>query len=110
MLNNAANQASIARSGQRVSTMVIYLNDAPAGGETVFPEIGLSVVPRKGNALYFEYSRRPRPAGRPHAARAAAEVLAGEKWVATKWMRQRRFVPAAEAERQELTPPESPAP
>lgn len=95
MPNNAANQASIERSGQRVSTMVIYLNDVEAGGETVFPEIGLSVVPRKGNAVYFEYcDDHGQLDGK--TLHAAAEVLRGEKWVATKWMRQRRFVAAGE--------------
>lgn len=94
--NNEANQASIARSGQRVSTLVIYLNDVEAGGETLFPEVGLSVVPRKGNALYFEYcDSNGQLDGK--TLHAAAEVLRGEKWVATKWMRQRRFVSAAEA-------------
>ncbi len=93
MPGNAANQASIARSGQRVSTMVIYLNEVIDGGETMFPEIGLSVVPRKGNAVYFEYcDSLGQLDGR--TLHAAAEVLGGEKWVATKWMRQRRFVPA----------------
>lgn len=52
--SNATNQASIARSGQRVSTLVIYLNDVIAGGETIFPEIGLSVSARRGNGVYFE--------------------------------------------------------
>jgi hypothetical protein len=33
---NAANRESIARSGQRVSTLVTYLNDVPDGGQTVF--------------------------------------------------------------------------
>jgi prolyl 4-hydroxylase len=98
MPQNAANQASIARSGQRVSTMVIYLNDVATGGETVFPEIGLSVVPRKGNAVYFEYcDEHGRLDGK--TLHAAAEVLRGEKWVATKWMRQRRFVIADAEER-----------
>jgi len=95
MPGNAANQASIARSGQRVSTMVIYLNDVEDGGETVFPETGLSVVPRKGNAVYFEYcDSQGQLDGR--TLHAAAEVLRGEKWVATKWMRERRFVAAGE--------------
>lgn len=93
--SNAANQASIARSGQRVSTLVIYLNDVESGGETVFPEIGLSVVPRKGNALYFEYcDGNGRLDGKTR--HAAAPVLGGEKWVATKWMRERRFIAAGE--------------
>ena len=97
MPTNAANQASIARSGQRVSTLVIYLNDVPQGGETVFPEVGFGVTPRRGNAVYFEYcdahhqlDGRTRHAGAP--------VIAGEKWVMTKWMRQRRFVPAERAD------------
>jgi prolyl 4-hydroxylase len=90
---NEANRASIARSGQRVSTMVTYLNDVPAGGETSFPELGWAATPCLGHAVYFEYcdSRgwvdwRSMHAGNP--------VLEGEKWVASKWMRQRAFASA----------------
>jgi len=94
MPTNAANHASIARSGQRVSTLVAYLNDPEAGGETVFPEAGISVAPRQGSALYFEYCNG---AGQldPLSLHAALPVLAGEKWVATRWMRERPFRPAA---------------
>lgn len=90
---NEANRASIARSGQRVSTLVIYLNDVPAGGVTEFPALGLTVTPRQGNAVYFEYGNR---AGQlDHATlHAGAAVEAGEKWVLTKWMRARPFVAA----------------
>ena len=90
---NAANRESIARSGQRVSTLVTYLNDVPAGGQTVFPALGWAVSPVRGNAVYFEY-------GDDHgqvdarSLHASAPVTLGEKWVVTKWMRQRRFVPA----------------
>lgn len=93
MPTNAANQASIARSGQRVSTLVIYLNDVKRGGETVFPEIGFGVTPRRGNAVYFEYcDARNQLDGR--SLHAGSEVTAGEKWVVTKWMRQKKFMPA----------------
>ncbi|HXJ23795.1 MAG TPA: 2OG-Fe(II) oxygenase [Polyangia bacterium] len=88
---NEANRASIARSGQRVSTLLVYLNQVDGGGETVFPHVGWSVTPQPGNGLYFESSnslgqldRQSFHAGRP--------VTKGEKWVVTKWMRQRRFV------------------
>ncbi|WP_454724445.1 MULTISPECIES: 2OG-Fe(II) oxygenase [Cupriavidus] len=93
MPTNAANQASLARSGQRVSTLVVYLNDVEAGGETAFPEIGFAVSPRKGNAAYFEYCDA---AGQldGRTLHTGSPVRAGEKWVVTKWMRQRRFVPA----------------
>lgn len=90
---NAANRESIARSGQRVSTLVSYLNDVPEGGQTVFPKLGWAVSPLRGNAVYFEYCDA---AGRvdPRSLHASAPVTRGEKWVVTKWMRQRRFVSA----------------
>jgi prolyl 4-hydroxylase len=91
--SNDANRASLARSGQRVSTLIVYLNDVRAGGETVFPELGLAVSPRKGHGLYFEYANaRGELDGR--SAHAGAPVVEGEKWAVTKWMRERRFVPA----------------
>ena len=90
---NAANRDSIARSGQRVSTLVTYLDDVPAGGQTIFPALGIATSPLRGNAVYFEYADN---AGRVDARslHASAPVTEGEKWVVTKWMRQRRFVPA----------------
>jgi prolyl 4-hydroxylase len=91
--SNTANSESIARSGQRISTLIVYLNDVAEGGETVFPEVGLSVVPRRGNGLYFEYTNSHMQVDQK-SRHAGAPVSAGEKWIATKWMRARRFVSA----------------
>ena len=88
---NAANQASLARSGQRRSTLLVYLADVEAGGETVFPRAGLSVEPRRGHAIYFE-SCNGRGQLDPMSLHAGRPVERGEKWVVTKWMRERRFV------------------
>ena len=93
---NAANRESIARSGQRVSTLVTYLNDVPAGGQTVFPALVWAVSPLRGNAVYFEYGD-DRGQVDARSLHASAPVTQGEKWVVTKWMRQRRFVPAGGA-------------
>jgi prolyl 4-hydroxylase len=91
--SNPANQTSIARSGQRMSTLVTYLNDVPAGGETIFPEAGWSVSPHRGSAVYFEYCNSDGQLD--HASlHGGQKVRQGEKWVATKWMRARPFVPA----------------
>jgi prolyl 4-hydroxylase len=89
---NPANQESIARSGQRVGTLLMYLNDVEGGGETVFPQIGWSVVPQRGQALYFEYGNRFGLAD-PSSLHASTPLRSGEKWVATKWIRTRRFMP-----------------
>lgn len=82
--------AQLVRGGQRVSTLVIYLNDVAAGGETVFPHVHLQVTPKKGAAVYFEYCNENGQLD-PLSLHAGAPVQAGEKWIATKWMRQRPY-------------------
>ena len=76
------------RGGQRVGTLVMYLNTPEQGGATTFPDVGLAVNPVKGNAVFFSYAV-PLPSTR--TLHGGAPVLAGEKWVATKWMREGRF-------------------
>ncbi|GGP25205.1 2OG-Fe(II) oxygenase [Silvimonas amylolytica] len=89
--NNIANAESVTRSGQRIITIVIYLNDVMAGGETVFPDTGWAITPQLGNAIYFEYGNREGQTD-PASLHASSPVLKGEKWVATKWIRERRFI------------------
>ena len=76
------------RGGQRVGSIVCYLNTPVAGGATVFPDVGLEVAPVRGNAVFFSYAR-PHPSTR--SLHGGAPVTAGEKWVATKWMREGKF-------------------
>ena len=77
------------RGGQRVGTLVMYLNTPEGGGATTFPDVGLEVAPVRGNAVFFSYDR-------PHVGtktlHGGAPVTAGEKWVATKWLREGVFV------------------
>jgi prolyl 4-hydroxylase len=77
------------RGGQRVGTLVIYLHAPEGGGATTFPEVGLEVAPLRGNAVFFSYDRA-HPSTR--TLHGGAPVTAGEKWVATKWLRQGVFV------------------
>ncbi|MHA7681895.1 2OG-Fe(II) oxygenase [Cupriavidus sp. PET2-C1] len=76
--------------GQRVATLVIYLNSPPAGGATAFPRLGLEVAPVKGNAVYFSY-RKSDGALDERTLHAGLPVAAGEKWIATKWLRERPY-------------------
>jgi prolyl 4-hydroxylase len=75
----------LARGGQRVASLVMYLNTPSDGGATNFPDIGLEVAAVKGNALFFSYDR-PHPATK--TLHGGMPVRAGEKWVATKWLRE----------------------
>ena len=78
---------SLARGGQRVGSLVMYLNTPRRGGATTFPEASFEVAAVKGNAVFFSYDR-PHPMTR--TLHAGAPVVEGEKWIATKWLRERR--------------------
>lgn len=76
------------RGGQRVGTIVMYLAEPAKGGGTVFPDVHMEVAPKRGNAVFFSYERA-HPS--THTLHGGAPVLEGEKWIATKWLRERRF-------------------
>ncbi len=84
----AGTAAVLKRGGQRVASLVMYLNTPKRGGGTVFPDVNLEVGPVKGNGVFFSYDR-PHPMTR--SLHGGAPVLEGEKWVATKWLREARF-------------------
>jgi prolyl 4-hydroxylase len=73
----------------RISTMVMYLNDVEEGGETHFPSLRFSVMPKKGSAVYFEYFYNDNRINEL-TLHAGQPVAVGEKWVATQWMRRQR--------------------
>jgi prolyl 4-hydroxylase len=72
---------------QRVLTVIVYLNDDYEGGETAFPELGISVKGRRGDGLLF---RNALPDGRPdpRSSHAGCPVGNGQKWIASRWIRQ----------------------
>jgi len=77
------------RGGQRVGTLLMYLNTPKKGGGTIFPDVGMEVAPIKGNACFFSYDRAHVDTRSLHGGQP---VIEGEKWVATKWLREREFV------------------
>ena len=78
----------MARGGQRVASIVMYLNTPEAGGSTNFPQVGLEVAAQRGNAVFFSYER-PHPSTK--TLHAGSPVIRGEKWIATLWFRERAF-------------------
>ena len=76
--------ALTARGGQRIASVVMYLNTPEEGGGTAFPQVGLTVTAIAGSAVYFAYET-----GDTSSLHAGLPVLRGEKWIATKWLRER---------------------
>lgn len=89
-LERPGEAALLTLGGQRVASLVMYLNDVEAGGETTFPRAGFAVGPRKGSAVYFAYTDASSRVD-PMSFHAGAPVTRGEKWIATRWMRERDF-------------------
>lgn len=77
---------------QRHWTVLVYLNEGYGGGETRFDLAGVEFAGREGDALIFrnvDESGRPDPATR----HCGLPVTSGEKWLATRWIRQADYHP-----------------
>ncbi|MBX3703807.1 MAG: 2OG-Fe(II) oxygenase [Steroidobacteraceae bacterium] len=87
---SAQNEAELRACGQRAATLLVYLNDDCAGGETEFPELGLRYRGRAGDALLF-YNLTPEGEPDPRTLHAGLPPASGEKWLYSKWIRQRPY-------------------
>jgi prolyl 4-hydroxylase len=74
--------------GNRVGTLIIYLQPCDEGGWTEFPDVGVRIAPQKGSALFFSYER---PSPDTLTRHAGLPVISGEKWIATRWLRERPY-------------------
>jgi prolyl 4-hydroxylase len=80
--------SGVQRFGQRVATVLFYLNEPERGGETRFLDLDLTVKPRQGTAVFFSY---PSPNPESQTLHEGCPVLSGEKWIANKWLRAKAF-------------------
>lgn len=77
---------------QRMLTALIYLNEGFEGGETSFVRAEIKVKARKGDALVFR-SIGPDRRADPLSEHAGMPVTKGVKFLASRWIRERRWVP-----------------
>jgi prolyl 4-hydroxylase len=82
----AAAEEELRTLGQRIATVLVYLNEGYEGGETYFPHLDWGFKGKTGDALIFwnmsatgERERLSLHAGLP--------VKAGEKWLLSQWVR-----------------------
>ena len=73
-------------TNQREWTAIAFLNDDFEGGATAFPELGISLRLGVGDLIVFRNSDSAQTPD-PRMVHAGEPVTAGEKWVATRWIR-----------------------
>jgi prolyl 4-hydroxylase len=79
------------KGGQRVGTLLVYLNDEFTDGETHFPDFGdLKMKAPPGSAIFFK------PLGsedrcHPKALHAGLPISSGTKYVCNAWVRESEF-------------------
>jgi hypothetical protein len=96
---NPALHEDLRQQGQRIATFLIYLNEDFEGGETEFPDVGLRLRGKTGDALFWanlDMEARPEPRSR----HAGLPPTSGQKWILSQWIRDR--TPASGAQNRSL--------
>ena len=82
--------AQFETAGQRIRTLLVYLNDDYEGGATNFIRGGFSVRGRAGDAVLFD-NVGDDGKGDPSSLHAGLPVTSGAKWIISKWFRERAY-------------------
>ena len=79
------------QGGQRVKSVIIYLNDNFKGACTEFPEMKITVTPEKGKMIIWNNLDR-REKVNPDSIHAWLPVTDGTKYILVVWVREGRFI------------------
>jgi len=90
--NNKHCQSFIKKGGQRILTILIYLNDDFEDGQTYFKNLNQKFKVKPGGAIVFYPLASDSNKCHPKALHAGLPVSSGEKWIANLWFRERKFI------------------
>ena len=77
-------------SGERRTTLLLYLNTDFTGGETEFTKMGIKIRPEVGKAVLF-WDTYQDDSIIEQSMHQGNIVLTGEKWILTKWSHPKHF-------------------
>jgi prolyl 4-hydroxylase len=80
------------KSGQRVLTILMYLNDDFEGGYTNFPNIGINLKADKYGGIVFYPLEMGGNRCHPKALHKGTPVTSGIKYVCNLWVREKKWV------------------
>lgn len=88
-LSSFAERTQVLKNGQRIMTVILYLNTVEEGGQTAFPLLKLAVTPWQGSVLVFENCKKGTNKTHPLSFHESRPVIKGEKWVGVLWFREK---------------------
>ena len=74
--------------GQRMITALVYLNDVEEGGNTIFPNLDISIKPKKGSMLVFHNCKEGTTDIHINSLHAGNPPIKGEKFAFNLWFRE----------------------
>jgi len=77
--------------GQRVATLLVYLNSDFTDGETHFPNLDLKLKADPGSAILFRPLGSDEAKCHPKALHAGLPISSGVKYVCNAWVRENKF-------------------
>ena len=77
------------KDGNRIVTMVIYLNDDFEGGATRFPKIDKNFKPKKYSGILFYPMNKNGDKCHENSLHAGMPITKGEKYIANVWIREK---------------------
>lgn len=89
--SNVKCEEFIRRGGQRILTVLIYLNNEFEDGGTIFKNLNLTLKPKTGDAIVFFPLASNSNRCHPFALHAGLPVSSGVKWIANLWFREHEF-------------------
>jgi len=92
LLNNSEkSKRMLKRGGQRLLTVLCYLNDVEDGGGTEFPRLNLIVKAKKGRIVIFQNVKDGTNIRHKLSEHAGMPVLSGEKFAFNLWFREKKY-------------------
>jgi prolyl 4-hydroxylase len=90
-MNTERGKRCTARGGQRLITVLGYIDAPEKGGSTYFPKLDLNVAAKPGRLLFFENVVRGTTDVHKKSLHAGMPVIKGEKWAFNLWFHEREF-------------------
>lgn len=87
--NVKSHAKQLERGGQRIKSVLVYLNDDFEGGETQFPKLKLTVKPQIGKLIVWDNVLEGKE--NPNSIHAGLPVTKGTKYIMIVWIRENKF-------------------